>query len=95
MEKAEVTITKEKSQFEQAGMKILRYICDANSSHSDTSKVIQILDWPECTDVISACIFISFYVYEQIWIQGIVNVPISISRLMKENTSFVWGQKYL
>ena len=42
------------------------YICDADGYHSNTSKVLKILDWPEYTDVTSTHIFIEVYGYYQI-----------------------------
>lgn len=39
-----VTIAGAKSQFCQAGIKIVGYICNANGCHSDTSKLLKILD---------------------------------------------------
>lgn len=39
-----VTIAKAKSQFCQASIKILGYICDADGCHPDTSKVLKILN---------------------------------------------------
>ena len=63
LERAGVTIAGAKSQFCRAGIKIVGYICDANGRHPDTSKVLKILDWPECTDTTSARAFIGVCVY--------------------------------
>ena len=57
LKQAGVIIAGAKSQFCRAGIKIVGYISDANGRHLDTSK-LKILDWPECTDVTSACAFI-------------------------------------
>ncbi len=54
LERAGVTIARAKSQFCRAGIKIVRYICDVDGRHPDTSKVLKILDWPECIDTTSA-----------------------------------------
>ena len=69
-ERVEVTIAGAKSQFCQAGIKIVRYICDADSYHPNICKVLKILDWPECTDIISAHAFIGVCIYYQIWIKN-------------------------
>lgn len=44
LERAEVTITGEKSQFFQAHINIVGYICDANGRDPNTSKVLKIFD---------------------------------------------------
>lgn len=69
LERASVTIAGAKSQFCQAGLKIVGYICDANGRHPDTSKVLKILNWPECTDVTSARAFMGVCIYYRIWIK--------------------------
>ena len=63
LEQADITIASAKSQCCQARSKIVGYICDANGRHPDTSKVLKILNWPECTDVTFAHAFIGIYVY--------------------------------
>ena len=67
-----IIIAKAKSQFCQAGIKILGYICDADSRHPNTSNILKILDWLEYTDASSACAFIGVCVYYQIWIKNFV-----------------------
>ena len=57
LERAGVTIAGAKSQFCRAGIKIVRYICDADGRHPDTSKVLKILDWPKYIDTTLACVF--------------------------------------
>ena len=66
LEPAGITIARAKSQFCQAGLKIMDYICDANGRHSDILKVLKILDWPECIDVISTRAFMGVCVYYRI-----------------------------
>ncbi len=66
LERAGVNIAEAKSRFFQAGIKIVGYICDANSCHPDTSKILKIFDWPECTDTTSARVFIGVFVYYRI-----------------------------
>ena len=44
LEQAGITIAEAKSELCQAGIKIVRYICNADGHHPDTSKVLKILD---------------------------------------------------
>ena len=44
MEQASITIVRAKSQFCQARLKIVGYICNANSRYLNTSKVVKILN---------------------------------------------------
>ncbi len=63
LERAGITIAGAKSQFCCIGIKIVGYIYDANSRYPDISKVLKILDWPECTDITSARGFLGVCVY--------------------------------
>lgn len=40
----EVIIARAKSQFYQAGIKIIKYICDTNGRHPNIKKVLKISD---------------------------------------------------
>ena len=66
LEQGKITIVRAKSQFGQAGIKIVEYICDANSCHPDISKVLKILDWPKCTNTTSAWPSLGVRVYYRI-----------------------------
>ena len=44
LEGMEVTISRAKSQFCQADIKIIRYICDTDGRHLDISKILVILE---------------------------------------------------
>ena len=66
LEQAGVTIAGAKSQFCQADINIIGYICDTDSRHPNTSKVLKILDWPECTNITSARAFLGVCVYYRI-----------------------------
>lgn len=89
LERAGVTIAGAKSQFCQAGLKIVGFICDADGRHPDTSKVLKILDWPECTDVTSARAFMGVCVYYRIWIRDFAQVAAPIYLLFKKNAPFI------
>lgn len=62
LKRAGITTNEAKSQFCHIRLKILGYICDADVRHPDTSKVLKTLDWPECTNVTSARVFMGDYV---------------------------------
>ncbi len=72
---------------------IVGYICDANSRHPDTSKVLKILDWAECTYVTSAHAFMRVYVYYRIWIKTFAQVASPIYHMFKKNKPFILGKK--
>ena len=95
LERAGATIAGAKSQFCHTGIKIVGYICDADGRHPDTSKVLKILDWPECTDVTSARAFIGVCVYYRIWIKNFAQVAAPIYHLLRKNTLFVWGKEQM
>lgn len=93
LEKAGVTVAGGKSQFCQAGIKIVGYICDADGRHPDTFKALKILDWPECIDVTSPRAFIGVCVYYRIWIKNSAQAAAPIYHLLKKNTPFIWGKE--
>ena len=63
LEQAGITIARAKSQFCQAGIKIVRYICNTNGRYLDTLKVLKIMDWPKYIDITSASAFLGVCVY--------------------------------
>ena len=65
-ERDEVTISDAKSQFCRAGIKIVGFIYDANRRHTDTAKVLKIIDWPACTNITTAQAFRGVCVYSRI-----------------------------
>lgn len=60
---ADITIAGAKSQFYQAGMKIVGYICNATSHHPNTSKVLKIFDLPKYTNITSTCALTGICIY--------------------------------
>ncbi len=93
LERAGVTIAGAKSLFCRAGLKIVGYICDADGRHLDTSKVLKILDWPECIDVTSARAFMGVCVYYQIWIKNFAQFASPIYHQFKKNILFILGKE--
>ena len=69
------------------------FICDANGRHPDTSKVLKILDWSECTNVTPPCTLMGVCVYYQIWIKNFAQVASPIYHLFKKNIPFIWGKE--
>ena len=65
-----VTIARVKSQFCQAYIKIVKFICDADGCHLDISKVLKILNWLECTNTTLAQVFLGVYIYYRIWMRN-------------------------
>ncbi len=63
LEGAGVAIFGTKSQFCRARIKIVGFIFDANGCHSDTAKVLKIIDWPSGTDITTDRAFIVVSVY--------------------------------
>ena len=65
-EKANCTISNEKSQFCMFELKIIDFVCDSNDRSSETAKIIKILKWSSCRDVSKVRAFINVYVYYRI-----------------------------
>lgn len=63
LEQASIIIAGAKSQFYHARLKIIGYICNANGYHLDTSKILKILNWLDCTNVTFAHVFIEVCIY--------------------------------
>lgn len=91
IERAEGTVSGEKSQFCFSGLKIVGYICDCEGRHPDTAKVIKILDWPPCQDLNGARGFLGICVYYRIWIEGFAVIAAPIYFLFRKGVVFHWG----
>lgn len=63
LEQVEVTIAGAKSQFYQVSIKIIGYICNIDGCHLNILKVLKILDWSECINTTSSCIFMGICIY--------------------------------
>lgn len=66
LEKVDITISRAKSQFCYAGIKIVGYSYNFERWHLDTSKVLKIFNWLKYVDITIAQVFIDVYVYYQI-----------------------------
>jgi hypothetical protein len=90
LKRTECTVSEIKSQFCCAEIKIVDFVCDADDRHSNTAKVIKILNWLVCTDLVETREFIEICVYYRIWIDDFVIIVASIYILFKKNVVFVW-----
>lgn len=93
IKRADYTIFDKKSQFCIIDLKIVDYVIDFDDKHSNIIKIIKILKWFICIDVIFARVFIEMCVYYRIWILNFVIFAESIYRLLKKDAEFVWDMK--
>jgi hypothetical protein len=66
LKRTECIVSEIKSQFCCTKIKIVDFICDADDRHSNTAKVIKILNWLVCTDLVETREFIEICVYYRI-----------------------------
>ena len=52
-----------KSQFYMVDIRIIGYLCDIEDRHLDTAKIIKILKWLYCDNIIEARVFLGVYIY--------------------------------
>lgn len=69
LEQAGIKIAGTKSQFCQAGHKIVSFISNVNGCYLDILKILKILDWPKWINILFVYAFIGVYVYYWIWIK--------------------------
>ena len=91
IERAEATVSGEKSQFCMRGLKVVGFVCNINGRHPDAAKVIKIVDWPDPVDTTGAAAFLGVCVYYRIWVEGFANIAEPIYRVLKKGVDFVWG----
>ena len=63
IERSKTTISAKKSKFYIIGLKIVRYIYNANDRHLDYTKIIKIFEWPFYKNATKARAFIKIYIY--------------------------------
>jgi hypothetical protein len=90
IERADCIIFEEKFQFCCEELRVVDFVCDVKERHSDTTKIIKILNWSFCQNVVDACEFIEVCVFYRIFIANFVFIAQSIYALLKKNVSFVW-----
>lgn len=91
----EVIVFKAKSQFCWIGIKIVWYNCHAASRYPDTSKILKILDWSECTDTTLAQIFWGICIDYKIWIKNFALIASPIYHILKKNMFFIWEKEQI
>ncbi len=90
IEKADWIIFEKKFQFCCEELRVVEFVCDVKERHSDTTKIIKILNWFFCQDVVDVREFIEICVFYRIFIASFVFIAQSIYAFLKKNVSFVW-----
>jgi hypothetical protein len=70
---------------------MIDFVCDVEKRHSDTTKIIKILNWFFCQDAVDVREFIEICVFYRIFIASFVFIAQSIYALLKKNVLFVWN----
>ena len=83
-------ITEEKLYWCQNDIIVVRFICNYDSQHSETAKIVKIVKWLSCTNIIKARMFIKICMYYQIWIKNFIIITQFIYILFKKNKVFIW-----
>ena len=76
-------------------IKIVEFVCDAEEQHSDSAKMIKILNWKSCMNVVTACDFLELCIYYWIWIKNFTLVTELIYWLMCQQWSVDQQKKTL
>ena len=90
IELAEAKITKEKSYWCQNNIIVVRFICNYDSWHLKTAKIVKIVEWLLCINIIEAKAFIEICMYYWIWIKDFVIIAQFIYVLFKKSKAFIW-----
>jgi hypothetical protein len=90
IEKTNCTIFEEKSQFCCEKLRVIDFICDVERRHSNTTKIIKILNWFFCQNVAEVREFIEICVFYRVFIAYFALIAQFIYALLKKNVSFVW-----
>jgi hypothetical protein len=90
IEKIDCIIFEKKSQFCCQRLRVIDFVCDVERRHSDTAKIIKILNSFSCQDVADAREFIEICVFYRVFIADFVFIAQSIYAFLKKNVSFVW-----
>jgi hypothetical protein len=64
-------------------------VCDVEDRHSNTTKVIKLLDWFSCQDVVDVREFIEIWIFYRVFIADFILIAQSIYALLKKNVLFV------
>ena len=91
IKKTRSIIASAKSQFCMSKIKIVEYICDAQERHFDTIKIVKILKWSTCQNLLTAWAFLEVCVYYRIWISNFSIMIKSIYQLFQKKAFFEWS----
>jgi hypothetical protein len=90
IEKIDCIIFEKKSQFCCEELRVIEFVCDVEKRHSNTTKVIKILNWFSCQNVVEVREFIEICVFYRVFIADFVFIAQLIYAFLKKNVSFVW-----
>ncbi len=90
IERIDCIIFEEKFQFCCERLRVIDFVCDVEKRHSDTTKIIKILNWSLCQNAVDARDFIEICVFYRIFIVDFVIIAQLIYVLLKKNVFFVW-----
>jgi hypothetical protein len=90
IERVDCIIFEEKSQFCCEELWMIEFVCDVERRHSDTTKVIKILNWFSCQNVVDVREFIEICVFYRVFIADFVLIAQLIYAFLKKNVSIVW-----
>jgi hypothetical protein len=91
IEKSDCIIFEEKSQFCCEELRVIDFVCDVEKRHSNTAKIIKILNWFFCQDAVDVREFIKICVFYRVFIANFVLIAQSIYAFLKKNVFFVWN----
>jgi hypothetical protein len=69
---------------------VIKFVCDVERRHSDTTKVIKILNWFFCQDAVNAREYIEICVFYRVFIADFAFIAQLIYALLKKNVFFIW-----
>ena len=90
IELTEGSVTAEKCYFFVETMKIVGFVCDFNSQHSEKAKIIETLDWSFCMTVYKVHAFVDTCDYYCVWIVWFAVIADSLYHLCWTGVTFVW-----
>jgi hypothetical protein len=70
-------------------LRVIEFVCDVEKRHSNTTKIIKILNLSSCQDVVDARKFIKICVFYRIFIINFVFIAQFIYAFLKKKVSFV------
>ncbi len=89
IEKTDCIIFEKKSQFCCEELRMIEFVCDVERRHSDTTKIIKILNWSSCQDAVDVREFIEICVFYRVFIADFAFIAQLIYAFLKKNVSFV------